>query len=158
MTILFDVSGQLRTLVWSNNLLMRMKRQTSRTTRYPTCTTTSILPRWVCGKDNCGRALSNESVAKTTVAERCPDESVANATLRDRMASPRNATVLDWMAKYAAWHEMCTSSLNTARCRSARLQNSHHIHSKLFQALDSNLEPFAHKTGALPSRCLPTYT
>ena len=81
MTIFFDVSGQLRTLVWSNNLLTRMKRLTSRTTLYPT--TTSILPRWVRGKDNCGRALSNESVAKTTVAEHCPDESVANTTVLD---------------------------------------------------------------------------
>ena len=86
MTILFDISGQLRTLVWSNNLLIRMKRLTFRTTRY--ATTTSILPRWILGKDNCGRALSNESVAKstvakTTVAERCPDESVANATVLD---------------------------------------------------------------------------
>ena len=32
--ILFDVSGQLLTLVWSNNLLMGMKRLISRTTRY----------------------------------------------------------------------------------------------------------------------------
>ena len=81
MTILFDISGQLRTLIVSNNLLIRMKRLTFRTTRY--ATTTSILPRWILGKDNCGRALSNESVAKTTVAERCPDESVANTTVLD---------------------------------------------------------------------------
>ena len=109
MTILFYVSGQLRFLVWSKNLLIRMKRLTSRTTRY--LTTTSILPRCVRSRDNCGRALSNESVAKTAVAERCPDESVANAT------------VLDRMAKYAAWHERSTSSLNAARCRNARLQS-----------------------------------
>ena len=95
MTISFDVSGQLHTLVWSNNLLIRMKRLTSRTTRY--VTTTSILPRWVRGKDNCGRALSNESVAKTTVARRCPDESVANTT------------VLDRMVKDVAWHERSTT-------------------------------------------------
>ena len=119
MTILFDVSGQLRTLVWSNNLLMRMKRLTSRTSRYLTCTTVTtsihVLPRWVRGKDNCGRALSNESVAKTTVAKRCPDESVANTT------------VLDRMVKYVAWHERSTSPLNKARCRSARIQSYHTV-------------------------------
>ena len=113
MTMLFDVSGQLRTLVWSNNLLIRMKRLTSRTTRY--VTTTSILPRLVRGKDNCGRALSNESVAKTTVAKRCPDESVANTT------------VLDRMVKYVAWHERSTSSLKKAQCRSARIQSNHTV-------------------------------
>ena len=81
MTILFDVSGQLRTLVWSNNLLIRMKRLTFRTICY--ATTESTLPRWVRGKDNCGSVLSNESVAQTALAERCPDESVANATVLD---------------------------------------------------------------------------
>ena len=137
MTILFDVSGQLYTLVWSNNLLIRMKRLTSRTTRY--VTTTSILPRWVRGKDNCGRALSNESVAKTTVAKRCPDESVANTT------------VLDRMVKYVAWHKGSTSSLNKARCRSARIQSNHTVRIQNYFKKDSNLEPFAHEINALPS-------
>ena len=121
MTTLFDISGQLRTLVWSNNLLIRMKRLTSRTTRY--VTTTSIFPRWVPGKDICGRALSNESVAKTTVAMRCPDESVANTT------------VLDRVVKYVARHERSTSSLIKESAMQVRknTEQSHRTHSKLFQ-------------------------
>ena len=145
MTILFDVSGQLRTLVWSNNLFIRMKRLTSISTYFPT--TTSIFPRWVRGKDNCGRALSNESVAKTTVAKRCPDESVANTT------------VLDRMVKYVAWHERSTSSLNKARCRSARIQsNQPYAFKTISLGEDSNLEPSAHVSNALPSRRLSTCT
>ena len=147
MTILFDVSGQLRTLVWSNNLLIRMKRLTSRTTRY--VTTTSILPRWVCGKDNCGRALSNESVAKTTVAERCPDESVANTIVLDST---------DGEVRSMAQGEYKLFKQSAMQVRKNK-QQSHQSHSKLFQSEGgSNLRSFAHELDALPSRRLSTCT
>ena len=98
----------------------------------------------------------DESVAKTTVAQRCPDESLANTTVAERCPdeSVANTTVLDSTDGEVRSMAQGEYKLFQQSAMQVRMdtQQSHHTHSKLFQVQRvSNLEPFDHEVDALPS-------
>ena len=81
-------------------------------------------------------------MAKTTVAERCPDESVANTTVLDST---------DGEVRSMAQGEYKLFQQSAMQVR-MDTQQSHHTHSKPFQLQrDSNLEPFDLEVDALPN-------
>ena len=73
----------------------------------------------------------DESVAKTTVAQPCPDESVANTTVAERCPdeSVANTTVLD--STDGEVRSMAQGEykllLSTVRCRSAWIHSNHTV-------------------------------
>ena len=86
-------------------------------------------------------------MAKTTVAERCPDESVANTTVLDST---------DGEVRSMAQGEYKLFKQGAMQVRK-NTQRSHQSHLKLFRLEgDSNLKPFTHEIDALPSRLLST--